>query len=462
MKKYILWTGIILVLCIGLLAGCKAQEDDAVVLNIANCEEYIDEGGWDESETIALEDGTKIIGINSMISDFETWYEKKYGKKVKVKYSTYGNNEELYNQMSLGNVYDLVCPSDYMIMKLMGEDRLQPFSDHFLDASDRDNYYVRGVSAYFKDQFNNLKVKGDQLSNYAAGYMWGNCGIVYNPDKVDRADVTTWEILRNSKYRKRVTLKDSVRDSYFVSLGILNRRQLLSNDLSVSQRTEILNDASAKTIDKAEAILSDIRENAYSLENESGKADMVTGKVYANMQWSGDAVYAMNQAEEDGIRLRYAVPEECSNLWFDGWCMMKDGVNGSKEKQQAAEAFINFISRSDNVIRNMYYIGYTSAISGDDDLIYQYVKYCYESTDENAQAYPLGYFFENGSEKDNKKYTIMADKEQFDRQLSAQYPPEEIIQRCTIMKNFDSKENERISQMWINIRCFDPGFEIIK
>lgn len=64
-------------------------------------------------------------------------------------------------------------------------------------------------------------------------------------------------------------------------------------------------------------------EKSYSLETDSGKADMVTGKVVLNMQWSGDGVYTMDEAEKDGLELSYAVPEEGSNLWFDGFCMMK-------------------------------------------------------------------------------------------------------------------------------------------
>ena len=63
---------------------------------------------------------------------------------------------------------------------------------------------------------------------------------------------------------------------------------------------------------------------------------MVTGKIIANYQWSGDAVYAMDQAEEDGVYLQFAVPRECTNLWFDGWVMLNAGISGDMEKKQAA------------------------------------------------------------------------------------------------------------------------------
>jgi spermidine/putrescine transport system substrate-binding protein len=90
---------------------------------------------------------------------------------------------------------------------------------------------------------------------------------------------------------------------------------------------------------------------------------MITGKVVANYQWSGDAVYTMDQADEDDYQLNFAVPRESTNIYFDGWVMLKRGIGQGTDKQKAAEAFINFLSRPDSVIRNMYYIGYTSVIS---------------------------------------------------------------------------------------------------
>ncbi len=441
-----------------LLAGCGQSEESAVILRVANSEEYIDEGGWDEEERIELEDGTSIIGTNSMIDDFEQWYKETYGVEVRVQYSAYGTNQELYNQMSLGNTFDVVCPSEYMIMKLMGEGRLQPFSDDFFDRSDKRNYYIRGLSPYIDDIFHQLKQGDQELSRYGAGYMWGVMGIVYNPQKVSREAVKHWDMLLDPAYHKQITMKDSVRDSYFVGLGILHEKELLDPALVQSSGysdtiSRWLNDTGQETVDKVEEILSDMRENAYSLETDSGKADLVTGRVVANMQWSGDAVYSLDQAEEDGVRLAYSVPEECSNLWFDGWCMMRDGLEQDGRKQQAAQAWINFLSRPDNVIRNMYYVGYTSVIAGgDSDLVYQYAEYCYgaEEDGEDTAEYPMSYFF--GDEGD---HILVTDREQLERQLYAQYPPEEVLRRSAVMNCFSEEANRRISQMWINIRCFN-------
>lgn len=450
--------GILAVICLG---GCE-HNDDVTVLRIANAEEYIDEGGWDADETIYLEDGTSIRGIRPMTEDFEEWYEETYGEKVRVEYSTYGTNEDLYNQMLLGNVFDLVCPSEYMIMSLMREGKLQPFSKEFQDSSNEKNYYRGGVSPYIQSRMEQLEIDGEKLSDYGACFMWGIMGLVYNPDGVNPEDMKHWKVLLDPAYSKRITMKDSVRDSYFVALGILNEDQIAAPSfLQLSNYSEqlstVLNDTSQKTVDQVEELLSKMRQNAYSLEVESGKADMVTGKVLINMQWSGDAVYSLDQAEEDGLELAYSVPEECSNLWFDGWCMMKDGVGEDARKQQAAEAFINYLSRPDNVIRNMYYIGYTSAIAGgDSDLIYQYAKYCYgaEEGAEETATYSLDYFFA-GDSAENGRYQILTEPSQLKRQLYAQYPPEDVLQKSAVMHAFDQETNQRISRMWTNIRCFD-------
>lgn len=261
-----------------------------------------------------------------------------------------------------------------------------------------------------------------------------------------------------------------------------------------------------------------MKDNAYSFETDSGKADMVTGKVVANYQWSGDAVYTMSQASEDDILLSYQVPEEGGNLWFDGWVMLKDGIGGDSEKQQAAQAFVNYLSRPDNAIRNMYYIGYTSVIAGapDDDMIIEYAKYNYEAEDEEAEDegadetedegdedtdeesadeaeddeeyidYDISYFFinsEDGSEAYNggddedisddiseddddedsdevdseaDKYVIHAGASSETGELGAQYPTLDVIKRCAVMRYFDKETSEKINKMWVNVRCFNP------
>lgn len=438
----------------------QAAEDNTVTLRVCSWEEYIDEGGWEPEERIELPSGD-VFGDKSLVEDFEDWYYQTYGVRVKVEYSTFGTNEELYSQLNLGNVFDLVCPSDYMIMKLMTENRLEPLSDEFFDTENDNNYYVKGLSPYIKQVFDDNEINQEPWSDYAAAYMWGVTGIVYNPDKVTQEEASTWSILNNEKFYRQVTIKDNVRDAYFPTLAILNADTLMDADFRADadysrKLSDLMNATDIDTINRAEAELKTIRHNVYSFETDSGKADMITGKVLANTQWSGDAVYAMDQAEEDDFILNWAVPEECTNLWFDGWVMLKSGIGADEAKKQAAEAFINYMSKPESAVRNMYYIGYTSAIAGgDSNLVFEYLEdnYGAEEDEEDVIEYPLGYFF--SGDNTDEDYIITAPAEQAHRQLSAQYPTEEVIQRSAVMLYFDEEGNANINQMWINVRCFN-------
>ena len=448
------------------LSAC-AKNSNELILRVSSWEEYIDLGDWDDDELIDIgnpydPEACGVIGVNSMVDDFTEWFNGgDYGFKVKVEYSTFGTNEDLYNRLNLGDKYDLVCPSDYMIMQLMREDKLQKFSNEFLNNEylyndTVENYYKNNVSEFITEKFEEFG--GNE---YAAGYMWGTTGVVYNPEKVDVEDVKTWNILRNPKYARQVTIKDNVRDSYFPTLGILNAEQLISGE---GNPHELLNDTDDQTIKAALQVLKEIKENVYSFETDSGKADMITGKVVANYQWSGDAVFIMDEAEADennSTELWYSVPDECTNLWFDGWVMLKDGINGDERKQIAAEAFVNFLSRPDNAIRNMYYIGYTSAIAG--DTVHDYLEWNYGldedgETETEIYSYDVSNFFGKGAAP------IIVDRATLEvgdngeinrgRQLFTQYPPENVTKRSVIMEDFGDRLSD-INQMWINVRCLD-------
>ena len=441
-----------------ILIGCGSKSTDQVVLRVCNWEEYIDEGDWDEDELIELENGTNIIGKEPIYREFEKWYRSMYGVDVRIEYSTFGTNEDLYNQLTIGDTFDLVCPSEYMIMKLMAEKELEPYSDEFFDESREHNYYVRGVSPYIKNIFTENKINDETWGTYAAGYMWGTTGIVYNPEEVSVEDASHWNMLLDNKFYRQVTVKDNVRDSYFAGLAMHKQQQLMSSSFIESesynrQLTEAMNDTSDEVIDSVQAILKQVKDNTYSFETDSAKADMITGKVVASYQWSGDAVYTMEQAEEDGVELHYTVPEECGNLWFDGWVMLKRGIKEHPLKQQVAEAFVNYLSRPDNAVRNMYYIGYTSVISGgEDDTMFDYANWYYASEEEDTLDYDVSYFFTDDEEE---QYYIPADEGQELRGLGAQYPTVETIERCAVMNYFDEETYDRINQMWINVRCFN-------
>ncbi len=450
-----------LVLGASAFGGCS-KDENTVTLRVCSWEEYIDLGEWEDDELIDVEnpyaDGG-IIGVNSMVDDFTEWFNSgDNGFKVKVEYSTFGTNEDLYNRLSLGDEYDLVCPSDYMLMKLIDEGNYLEFSDGFWDLGKEENYYAKNVSGYIDRE------DGSVFSDYgwhkkAACYMWGTTGIVYNPKLCKDEDVSTFAVLKNPDYARRVTIKDNVRDAYFATLGMLNSDKLGGQTLTGEELSAVMNDVSPETVARAQELLKDVKGNVYSFETDSGKADMITGKVVANYQWSGDAVYILDEAEGDEnhpTELWYSVPKECANLWFDGWLMLKNGDKADEKKQRAAEAFVNFLSRPDNAVRNMYYIGYTSAIAG--QTVFDYMDWNY-GAEEGAESldYDLSWFFGDG-------YSIEAEAALFGldergeitrgRQLFAQYPSASVIDRSVVMLDFGDKLAD-LNQMWINVRCLD-------
>ena len=438
----------------------RADSGEVITLRVCNWEEYMDLGDWDEDEVIDLESGD-IYGENPLYREFEDWYYENYGVRVSVEYSCFGTNEELYNMLTLGDVYDLVCPSEYMIMKLIAEDFLVPYSDGFFDETDEHNFYTRNVSPYIRETLETNDIDGKCWADYMATYMWGITGILYNPEEVDRDQASTWSILSNPDLFRQVTIKDNVRDAYFPALAVVKSDLLLSEAFrSKADYHELLqdemNDVSAETVSEVQDYLQEVKDNVYSFETDSGKADMITGKILANLQWSGDAVFAMDQAEEEDVFLEYVAPEECTNLWFDGWVMLRSGVEGDPAKQQVAEAFVNFLSMPENAVRNMYYIGYTSAIAGgtDGDQVFEYLEWNYaaDEDEEDVVDYDVTYFFDPEGEE---SYVITASEEQTRRQLYAQYPSEDVLERSAVMQYFDADANARINRMWINVRCYN-------
>ena len=437
-----------------LFAGCGTKGE--TVLRVYNWEEYIDEGGEDSY------DGT--ADAPDMVSRFEEWYEEVYGTPIRVEYSTFGTNEDMYNQLQLGDKYDLLCPSEYMIMKLAAEGALEPYDESFFDETQEHNYYIRNVSPYIKALFERNRVdKSDPestatWSDYAAGYMWGVTGFTYNPKHVTEEELAPlgWDIMTDPAYHNKVTTKDNVRDSYFVALAILYREEIEALDKSAADYGEklaaILNRTDEETVSAVEKIMREMDENIYGYETDTGKADIVNGRIWLNFAWSGDAVYAMDLAEggeddAEGTILNFFIPEECANLWFDGWVMPK-GAN-----KQAAQAFVNFLSRPDNAVRNMYYIGYSGVIAGEEVLGYIKETYAvdpaeYESEEETVE-YDLGYFFGDTAEN----AVFYADREQAERrQLHAHYPPEEVIRRCAVMDYYGTEANERINELWSRVK----------
>ena len=411
------------------------------VLRVASWDEYIDEGGED----------SYVEGSKALYEEFEDWYFKISEKKISVEYITLQDNETMYNKIKMGDHYDLLCPSEYMMMKLAEENRLEKFPDSFFDAANPNNYYVNNLSPYIKNVFDNGKLQnGNTWSQYVAGYMWGSTGFVFNPEKIDPVIMSSWNALCSKECKRKITAKDNVRDSYFMGLGMYYEQELLSlkqdyesgvvsRETYITALNEKMNDTSEKTMNAVKKQLELMRGNLYGLETDEGKLDVATGRLDASYQWSGDAVYILDVAEESDLYLEYSIPSATSNLWFDGWVMMK-GAN-----IDAATAFINFLSIPENAIRNMYYIGYTSCIGGAQVFDYVTETYGAEEYGDNSTTYDLSYFF-------GENHILTTTIEQTHRQLFAQYPDKDTIDRLVVMNYFDKKTNERANRMWNNIK----------
>lgn len=426
MKKF-LSLSLTAALCLAPLSAlCSCGPRADVVLRVASWEEYIDEGDEDRA---------------SLIEDFEAWYEEETGYTIQVKYVPLDDNETMYNKISLGEKYDLLCPSEYMIMKLQAEGKLEKYPESFFDTSVETNYYAKNVSPFIKETFENgLMADGSKWSEYAAGYLWGTTGFVVSPALSSEA--TSWNVVKN--HGNRATAKNNVRDSYFMGLGMYYENEL--NSLSKDENYQSvlhdkMNDVSSDTMQNVKELLKSVKKSGVRFETDDAKDDIIAGEYDVSYQWSGDAVYILDEAEKNGIYYEYVVPQSASNLWFDGWVMLK-GAN-----VDAATAFVNFVSMSENAARNCDYVGYTPCIAGEEVLSYVSEKYGAKSGDTETATYDLTYFFSD-SKTPVDKYILTVPKAQLKRQLFAQFPDVETKKRLVVMDYFTKEVNDRAATMW--------------
>lgn len=438
----------------------KADPNDTLELNIISWEDYIDIGDPDSEDSVLRK---KVVTL------FEESYAKNHpGKKVVVNYSTKGTNEEMYNELNINkNKYDLVCPSEYMIQKMLDEDMLEPLNRSANGLAE----YDANVSPYIKQLFEKTVINNKSLYDYAACYMWGTMGYVYNPEYVSKNDISHWDAVWNGKYENRATIKDSVRDSYVLALGYVYQDELngyktqyengtLTATEYNAKLTELFNRVDNTSLQKTGEALKTLSSMLYGYEVDSGKKDMAAGKIWINFAWSGDAVYAMDFAEdekevgENTAELYYTVPVEGSNIFFDGWVMPKGA------DVELAQEFINFVSQPQIAQRNMDFIGYTTSIATTEifeNVVNNYGYPSYDKQEDNKyyvtidgndiQVYPvdLGYLFQREGDKEGK-YIVYTPT--LGRQFSAQYPDYETVMRCTVMRHFNSDELKGLNDMW--------------
>ena len=421
------------------LTGCQKKYD----LVIYNWEDYIYEGTDDDGKIVA--DGT--------VKAFEKYYQEKTGVKIKVGYECFSTNEEMYKQISLGAINpDLICPSDYMIQKMANEGMLEEFSyDAATDTygESLSNWATYG-SPFIRNRFAQEKLaNGSSFLSYAVPYFWGTMGFTYDPSYFNASEVSSWECLwnTNSKFSKQFSLKDSMRDTYVTAIFHIYKDEIAALNIADEDYNQklsaIFNRCDDTTISKVETALKTAKNSTvYGFEVDEGKDDIVRGKYHANLAWSGDSVYSMDSAEEANKILNYALPEEGSNVWFDGWCMPKGA------RKELAEEFLNFICLPEEAQKCMEAVGYTSPIVGDE--IWEYVNDTYAAEDDETDTYEvdLSFYFGDSIEGEAK---INIPTSERGRQFDAQYPTEEALKKCCLMKDFGD-QTFKVEQMWSRVK----------
>lgn len=399
-KLYILFIGLFLTIS---FSGCYDSESRENILKIYNWGDYIDEG---------------------VLAAFPEWYKEQTGEDVRIVYQTFDINEIMLTKIERGKEdFDVVCPSEYIIERMLVKDLLLPIDTAF----GRTPNYIHNLSPYVRSEMDKLGLPGRPASKYAVGYMWGTAGILYNKKFVTREEASTWSSLWNTKFRNKLLMKDSYRDAYGTAMIYANREKLLSGDIRVE---DLMNNYSPEAIDTAGKYLKELKPNIAGWEADFGKEMMTKNKAYLNMTWSGDAVWAIDEAEAIGVELGYEVPIEGSNVWFDGWVIPRYARN-----RKAASFFINYLCRPDVALANMETIGYVSAVATPEILE--------AKIDTTLDTYSnLAYFF--GPEARNVQIDPI------------QYPDSGIVARCAIIRDSGDR-TQAVLDMWSHVKGDNLG-----
>lgn len=298
--------------------------DKDITINVYNWGEYLPLG---EDDTLNLnEEFTNLTGI-------------------KVNYSTYATNEELYAKLRAGAAsYDVIIPSDYMISRMIKEDMLLP-----LDMENIPNY------KYIMDKFQTPEYDPD--SRYSVPYTWGTVGIVYNSDltDMDEEDID-WDVLWNEEYADEILMFDNPRDSFAIAQLILGQSLNTEDKRELRAAADLLKDQKKYV-------------QAYVMDEIFDK--MGAGEATFAPYYAGDAVVMM----EDHENLGFVIPESGTNLFVDALCIPK----GAKNKE-AAEMYINFLCEPEAALEIADFIGYSTPNSG-----------AFEMLDEEVQNDEISY-----------------------------------------------------------------------
>ena len=380
------------------LTGCYSKEPREEILKVYNWGDYIDE---------------------KVLEDFPTWYKEQTGKHIRVIYQTFDINEIMLTKIERGHEdYDVVCPSEYIIERMLKKDILLPIDTDFGKTPN----YLSCLAPFIREQLNGVSQPGRPADKYAVGYMWGTAGILYNKQMATTEEASTWGSLWNPHFKGQLLMKDSYRDAYGTAVIYANRDKLAAGTIKV---TDLMNNYSDEAIAIAEEQLKAMKPNIAGWEADFGKEMMTKGKVALNMTWSGDAVWAIEEAKTIGVDLDYVVPKEGSNIWFDGWVIPKYARN-----PKAASYFINYLCMPEVALANMEAIGYVSAIATPEILA--------EKIDTTIEkTVNLSYFF--GPDARAVKVNPI------------QYPDSAVVARCAMIHD-SGKRTEQVLEMWSHVK----------
>ena len=253
-------------------------------------------------------------------------FEKENG--CDVVYSTFDSNEAMYTMLNSGEKYDILVPSDYMIERLIKEKYLQKLDWSKITVKED---LVEEV----------LNKDYDPGNKYSVPYYWGTVGILYNTEEIDKKDLEDgWELLRNKKYKNKLYMYNSERDSFMIAL------KALGYSMNTSKKSEL--DKAYKWLVEQNKKMKPVYVGDDVIDN------MISGNKDMAVVYSGDAALIMSETKK---KLDFFIPKQGTNEWVDGMVLTKDCKN-----TDLAYDFINFILSEENALPNTEYIGYSSSV----------------------------------------------------------------------------------------------------
>ncbi|MBQ5378738.1 MAG: ABC transporter substrate-binding protein [Paludibacteraceae bacterium] len=392
-------------------------------------------GGTDRAHQLKVLNWADYID-EDVKAGFEQWYFEQTGEKVELVYEMFDINETALTKIEVGHEdYDVFCPSEYIIERMLKKDLLIPIQKDLIADS---IYYFDNISPFVTAKFQQMAPSEDvKVSDYTVGYMWGTTGFIYNPQFVEREELTSWAAILNPKFENRILMKDAFRDVYSVLVLYAYAAQIEAGDVN---RDELVRNITPERVEAVKQILLQAKKQISGWEVDFGKEEMTKGKTWLNLSWSGDAQFAIEEAAEMDVMLDYIVPQEGSNVWFDGWVIPKYAKN-----IKAATYFIDYMCRADNALANMTEIGYVSCAGGENAA--PIILADQNDAEEWPETVDASYFF--GEEP------IEVNGEQLDPHAlhlnPVYYADKSIIDRCALMHDAGDAQ-EMLLEMWNEIK----------